>query len=52
MRMKKEDPLAKRLAELTKKFAESGLRLTDGSSKVKAIAFVGGLRPRPKAERG
>ena len=44
--MKKKDDLAKKLSELKKRFAKSGLRLTDGSSKVKAMAFVGGVRKR------
>jgi hypothetical protein len=42
--VKKEETLSQRLSRLTKKFAKSGLRLTDGSGKVKAVAFVGGVR--------
>jgi len=44
--VKEKDELAKKLSELEKQFARSGLRLTDGSSKVKAMAFVGGVRKR------
>ena len=44
--VKQKDELAKKLSELEKRFAKSGLRLTDGSSKVKAMAFVGGVRKR------
>jgi hypothetical protein len=44
--VKKTDELAKKLSELEKRFAKSGLRLTDGSSKMKAMAFVGGVRKR------
>jgi hypothetical protein len=40
--VKKKDKLAEKLSELKKQFAKSGLRLTDGSSKVKAMGFVGG----------
>ena len=42
--MKKKDELSKKLSELAKRFAKSGLRLTDGSGEVKAVAFVGGVR--------
>lgn len=42
--MKKEETLSQRLSRLTKKFSKSGLQLTDGSKKVKAIGFVGGVR--------
>jgi hypothetical protein len=44
--VKKKDKLAEKLSELKKQFAKSGLRLTDGSSKVKAMALVGGFRKR------
>ena len=44
--MKKKDELAKKLSELEKRFAKSGLRLTDGSSKVKAMGFLCGVRKR------
>ena len=44
--MKKKDELAKKLSELEMHFAKSGLRLTDGSSRVKAMALVGGVRKR------
>ena len=39
-----KDQLAEKLAELAKTLAESGLRLTDGSGKIKAMAFIGGVR--------
>ncbi len=42
--VKKKDELSKKLSELAKRLAKSGLRLTDGSGKVKAVAFVGGVR--------
>lgn len=45
--MKKKDELSKKLSELAKRLAKSGLRLTDGSGKVKTVAFVGGVR-RPE----
>jgi hypothetical protein len=44
--VKKKDELSRKLSELEKRFARSGLRLSDGSSKVKAMAFVGGVRKR------
>ena len=50
--MKKKDVLSKRLSELAKRLAKSGLRLTDGSGKVKAMAFVGGVRkPDNRSQR-
>ena len=36
--------MSKKLLELEKRLAKSGLRLTDGSRKVKAMGFVGGVR--------
>jgi len=45
--MTKEDELTKKLAELRKKFAESGRPLIDNSSKIKAMGFVGGVRRPP-----
>ena len=42
--MKRKDELSRKLSQLAKRFAKSGLRLTDGSNKVKAVAFVGGVR--------
>ncbi len=42
--MKKNDKLSKKLSELAKRFEKSGLRLMDGSRKVKALALVGGVR--------
>jgi len=45
--VKKKDELSKKLSELAKRLAKSGLRLTDGSGKVKTVAFVGGVR-RPE----
>jgi hypothetical protein len=50
--MENKNKLSKKLAELTEKFAKSGLRLTDESSKVKAIAFIGGVRKRDNPESG
>jgi len=39
--VKKKNELAKKLSELEKRFAKSGMQLADGSSKMKAMAFVG-----------
>jgi hypothetical protein len=39
-----KDKFSVQLAQLTRHLAESGLRLIDGSAKVKAVAFVGGVR--------
>jgi hypothetical protein len=49
-RMKKKDEWSKKLSELAKRFAKSGLRLTDGSGKVKAVAFVGGVQKPENSE--
>jgi hypothetical protein len=42
--VKKNDEFSGKLSELAKRFAESGLRLTDGSGEVKAVGFVGAVR--------
>ena len=36
--------ISRRLSQLAKKLAASGLRLTDGSGTIKAMAFIGGGR--------
>jgi hypothetical protein len=50
--VKKKDELSKKLPELEKRLAKSRLRLIDGSGKVKAVGFVGGVRkPKESAKR-
>ena len=39
-----KDQMAEKLADPAKTLAESGLRLTDGSDRVKSMGFVGGVR--------
>jgi hypothetical protein len=49
---KKKEGLSKKLSELAKRFANSGLRLTDGSGKVKAVGIVGGVwKPENPSQR-
>ena len=46
-----KDQLAKKLSLLAEKLAKSGLRLTDGSGKIKAMAFIGGVRKPIEKDR-
>jgi hypothetical protein len=46
--VKKDDEFSRKLSELQKWLAESGLRLEDDSGKVKAVGFVGGVRKPEK----
>ncbi len=38
------DKFSLQLSQLAQRLAASGLRLIDGSAKVKAVAFIGGVR--------
>ena len=42
--MENTETVSQKLARLIKKAEASGRRLTDGSSKIKAMGFVGGVR--------
>jgi len=42
--MEKSETLSQKLARLIKEAEASGRTLTDASSKIKAIGFVGGVR--------
>jgi hypothetical protein len=42
--VEKTETLSQKLARLMKEFEASGRTLTDASSKIKAIGFVGGVR--------
>jgi hypothetical protein len=42
--MEKTETVSEKLARLMKEYEASGRPLTDASSKIKAIGFVGGVR--------
>jgi hypothetical protein len=48
--VKKDKKRIPTLSELTKEAAQYGVKVVDGSSQVKAVGFIGGVR-RPKKDK-